>query len=281
MEPTVNDAPARARGAAERATEFRADVAGFTAHLERVFNDGVERSDEQIDDLYLAWCCTNGCQRALETLWMRHVPAIRRAASSVLGNPTIADDVVQNVLHRLLVGSAERRATLIDYRGTSRLGRWLRSITIRQALTVRRDDRREVDGDPVFARLAAEGNDPELALVKGTSGRAVETAVRQALAKLATSERLVLQQHLVDGLSIDEVAGLYRVHRATAARRIATAREALMRAIRRELRTALAVDDDELDSMIEVARSRLHISLRWFADGSGASEPDEAASEPF
>jgi len=51
------------------------------------------------------------------------------------------------------------------------------------------------------------------------------------------------------------------IHRATAARRIARAREQLVAATRRELVTRLELEDGELDEIIGLVTSRLDISL--------------------
>ncbi|MFY0535383.1 hypothetical protein [Nannocystis pusilla] len=47
------------------------------------------------------------------------------------------------------------------------------------------------------------------------------------MAELDEQARNLLRQHLLDGLSIDQIAGLQRVHRATAARRLVRVREDL------------------------------------------------------
>jgi RNA polymerase sigma-70 factor (ECF subfamily) len=89
----------------------------------------------------------------------------------------------------------------------------------------------------------------------------VRGAFATALADLPRRERTILRQYHVDGLSIDELARLHGIHRATSARWIAAARADLVQRVRGHLRAALSLDDRELDSVIGLVRSRLDLSL--------------------
>ena len=51
------------------------------------------------------------------------------------------------------------------------------------------------------------------------------------------------------------------VHRATAARWVAHAREALVGGVRRTLETRFRIGSDELDSLLRLVHSRLELSL--------------------
>jgi hypothetical protein len=61
--------------------------------------------------------------------------------------------------------------------------------------------------------------------------------------------RNLLRQHVLDGLTIDELARLYRAHRATCARWLADARSELALHTRRHLVTA-SLPGDEVDSVL-------------------------------
>ncbi|HEU0030365.1 MAG TPA: sigma-70 family RNA polymerase sigma factor [Kofleriaceae bacterium] len=242
----------------------------FARHLEAIAarDASIDLASLRLDDLYLAWCCTRGCPRALEQLWAHHVPVIRQTAASVLGNASRADDVVQDVLQHVLVGTRERAAAIASYEGRSKLARWLRAVTVRAALTARqRLDAATPPGDDATALIASAADDPALALVKERSGETIEHALRRALASLEPDDRLILQQHLVDGLGIDQLARIYQIHRATAARRITKAQDALRLATRRYLREATQLLGDDLESLIRFAQSRVHLSLRSLARG--------------
>jgi RNA polymerase sigma-70 factor (ECF subfamily) len=64
------------------------------------------------------------------------------------------------------------------------------------------------------------------------------------------------------GLGIDQIAALHGVHRATAARRLERAREALLVATRKSLMSRLSIDSAEFESLMDLIRSRLDVSIQ-------------------
>ncbi|MBN1606671.1 MAG: transcriptional regulator, partial [Polyangiaceae bacterium] len=64
------------------------------------------------------------------------------------------------------------------------------------------------------------------------------------------------------GLTIDEIAAAFGIHRATAARRVARARSALLAATRRELGERLRMSTAALKSVMRLIQSQLHASVR-------------------
>jgi RNA polymerase sigma-70 factor (ECF subfamily) len=88
----------------------------------------------------------------------------------------------------------------------------------------------------------------------------------EALAGLSMHDRDLLRRHHLDGLTLDQVATLHDVHRATAARWLAQVRERVVAATRAALERELAgeVDLPELlatiASQLEASFSRLHCS---------------------
>src|SRR5438128_2172894 len=77
--------------------------------------------------------------------------------------------------------------------------------------------------------------DPELGRLKEHYAADFRLAVRGGIAALGRRERTLLRQHFIDGVSLDQLAVLHRVHRATIARWIAQARRTLLELIRASL----------------------------------------------
>jgi RNA polymerase sigma-70 factor (ECF subfamily) len=67
--------------------------------------------------------------------------------------------------------------------------------------------------------------------------------------------------HLLDGASIDRIAAVHSVHRATAARWLERIRERLASGTRRLLQERLRVSRDELASLVRLIDSQLDLSL--------------------
>jgi RNA polymerase sigma-70 factor (ECF subfamily) len=72
----------------------------------------------------------------------------------------------------------------------------------------------------------------------------------------------LLKYHYVDGFSIDKICAIYTVHRATAARWLGAAREALAVETHRLLGTRLGVSPSELRSIARLVESQLDLSIR-------------------
>ena len=82
-----------------------------------------------------------------------------------------------------------------------------------------------------------------------------------ALRSLPAREQTLLRQHVIDGLTIDQLGALYHVHRATAARSLERARQAILAATREQMMGKLRVRSSELDSILRLIRSKLEVSL--------------------
>src|SRR5207244_2979359 len=114
----------------------------------------------------------------------------------------------------------------------------------------------------LLAMLPEPGADPELALLKRQHVAHFKAAFAEAVAALGSSDRVVLRQHLVERLTIDQIGALYHLHRATAARRLARAREALLAATRVALARRLGLPPAELENLLELMASRLEASMK-------------------
>jgi RNA polymerase sigma-70 factor (ECF subfamily) len=65
----------------------------------------------------------------------------------------------------------------------------------------------------------------------------------------------------VDRLSVDELSRVLRVHRVSAARRVAAAREELLSRTRRGLTAQIQLSGEELNSVLRLINSDLELSL--------------------
>ena len=90
----------------------------------------------------------------------------------------------------------------------------------------------------------------------------VRAAIAAAFAALTERQRNVLRQYYIDGLTIDQLAALYHVDRATTARWVIGARTGVLDGTRDRLRAVLGVSSDEVESILRLVRSELDLSLR-------------------
>ena len=216
---------------------------------------------EHQGDLELARACLAGDERALAQLDRLLAEACTPALRTIDPSPAFADDVVQQVRVRLLMGTPEDRAPrLASYAGRGPLGGFLRVAALRTAMTIKRDSGREVPIEDGLAQLADSAASPASLHLRADQHEHLRAALRAAVAAQPTRARALLRLYYGDGAGIEDLAALYHVHFSTISRWLDRARADILAATRRELARALALDDQALDSMLAEAPA-LEISL--------------------
>jgi RNA polymerase sigma-70 factor (ECF subfamily) len=119
----------------------------------------------------------------------------------------------------------------------------------------------ELDDDRL-EELAPGVPTPELMYLRRLYGQRFQKAFREAVASLTPRERNLLRHSVIDELGIDQLAAIYHVHRATAARQLNQARAKLIEATRDKMRSALRVTDAELESIMRVILTMADMTLR-------------------
>lgn len=216
----------------------------------------------RITDLYLACACAEQDPAALRMLdaMLRGEPL--RASARVTSEDT-ADEAVQVLRERLLVHPSNGRAKIEDYLGRGPLIGWLCASAVRTALTLRRVSDREVPSEDPVLELEMElpEDSADLRLMRERFRVEFAAAFRASVAALDSRSRNVLRMHVLDGLNIDQIGAVYGVHRATVARWIARAREAILLGTRGRIAEKLGIVDTELDSLFRLVDGQLDLSL--------------------
>jgi RNA polymerase sigma-70 factor (ECF subfamily) len=232
-------------------------------------------------DLYLATACAQRVPGAADAFDRTYRPDLVKTARRFQGPLHPLDDLVQLMLFKLLVGSEERRPRIAEYSGQGWLQNWLRVTTVRLCLDAVKggaQHKREKGTDELVAVDLSD--DLELDFIKKTYRAHFKSAFARAVSELDTTERTLLKLSTLHGLTIDELASVFHVHRATAARRVARAREALIEHTRKALREALSLRDEELDSILGII-SRPEVSLeRLLRTTFGARATDAGRGRP-
>ena len=210
-------------------------------------------------DLYLACACARGDRAAIAIFLREMVPHIEAAVLGLGADPTQVDEIRSLLVDALLVGA---RPGITTYSGRGQLRSWVRSIAVRTGMRQLGRTRAAAGGDDALASLAAEADDPEIEHLKALYGDAFRTAFAAALAGLTARQRNLLRQHYLDELTVDQLGALYRVHRATAARWVAAAREALFDDTRRRMIEALGIAPGDYDSLLRLLHSQLDLSIQ-------------------
>lgn len=241
------------------------DPARLARHVVERLEDGDVRcalEKMRLEELVIAFGCATGDPSALAAFEAAYFDEVERTLRRMATTTITVDELAQLVRLRLFVGT-EAPPRIARYNGMGSLRAWLRVVVSRIALNAHTRRPREalVDTD-ILAEVAAGNDDTELALVKVKYRSEFREAVIAGLAALEPGDRLVLFQAHTQRLTIDRIAAIQGIHRATAARRLERARSSLVAATRAALATRMgAATGTEVDSIIRLIQSRFDITL--------------------
>jgi RNA polymerase sigma-70 factor (ECF subfamily) len=164
----------------------------------------------------------------------------------------VANDTVQQPRR------ACRRQQPLAYSGTGDLRGWLRVSALRAAIRAQRKQALAVSEDAALADAALDVNLQYQRRLYETEFRA---AFGEALANLTPRQRNLLKHSILHGANSDDLGALYQVHRATAARWLADARDELAADTQRRMIAKLAIDRADYDSILRLIHSQLDLSV--------------------
>jgi RNA polymerase sigma-70 factor (ECF subfamily) len=221
-------------------------------------SDGPNASPER--DLELARAMLSGEPAALAAL-----EALLAKTGGVLVpmglDAAAQDELRQRLRAKLLVGRGLER-----FAGRGSLSSFLKAAAAREAITLLREQASRHkgptdEGDAALEALTEAAADPERRAVQAEHRALFKESFAAAVAALSPRERTLLRQHLLDGLTVDALAPLYRVHRATAARWLVAVREKVLASTQAELAARAGLRGDALPDLLTAIRSRLDLSL--------------------
>jgi RNA polymerase sigma-70 factor (ECF subfamily) len=241
--------------------EIASDLGEFAGALaERVDASGDPLPDLErlyVPDLYLAWALAQGDRAAFVRFEREFVPRLTRFIKRELLPPP--GELEQAVMTRLFVAREGQPPRILQYNGRGPLAAWVRMATTRVAL----DLRRSADSKSATPSLESPTlpTDPELDYLKLRHAADFKLALERALGSLSDREVALLRLSLLDGLSPDAIGTMYGVSGRTARRWVAETRQKVVLSTREALKAHLALSGTELDSLLGLVRSQIHLSL--------------------
>lgn len=173
---------------------------------------------------------------------------------------------VRAALFSALVVAGAGRPRLERYLGRGPLAGWLRVVATREVLSWMRQHRHapSLDDDALLGTMESPAEGLELAHLKEKYRGQCAAAFRASIQALEPRQRNLLRQHYLDELSLEDLASLYRVHRATVARWLAGARADVLEKTREQIRVGLGLEASEVDSIVRLVNSRFDFSAGVF-----------------
>jgi RNA polymerase sigma-70 factor (ECF subfamily) len=218
-------------------------------------------------DLYLAIGCAAGDAASLAAFEQHLGPEVGRSLARLRLHGPAASEIHQRLRHKLFVAEPGAEPRILGYSGRGPLRAWLRALVAHEALSELRRARREdhlhasdSDADSALGDRAA-GDDPELAQVRARYATPFREAFQAALTALSPRDRNLVRLVYTDGLTVEQVATTYGVHRVSVSRWLGQIRAALLEDTRSRLRERLHLDDSELRSLTRLCLSQIDVSL--------------------
>jgi RNA polymerase sigma-70 factor (ECF subfamily) len=253
--------------------ELAIEYADFVRYVTERLPVGVDGVDAvtalrglQTGQLYLACGCARGEPAAFKAFERMCAPVVALTLSQLRGLGGDADDVAQLVLQKVLVGDGDRSPKIVDYNGTGELRGWLKAVALRSGLNHLRKRKWEVvaDEDDIWMAMPVGALAPGLAELRARCQSQFKLAFPRAVASLPPKERALLRYHYLDGLQLEQIGKIYNVHRSTASRWVESACSQLIEHLRGTLRDDLKVTEQELDSILQIIRSEIDLSLTGY-----------------
>ncbi|MBI5544144.1 MAG: hypothetical protein HY901_09665 [Deltaproteobacteria bacterium] len=247
---------ARARAAWPR---LGLDEAALTERLSAL---GAALAKADVEGLALALACLAGDTGAVAELERMVPPAV----ASALGRLGASADEIDEVGQRLRLGlffreRADGRSKLEYYSGRGALRGWLRAVAAQEFATLKRrqrpDEQQETLADILFGSATA----PDVRWARQECRAAFRTAIEEAVGALSERDRTALKMNALDGLSIDDIARVFRMHRSTAARWLVRARAEIEERVRESLLRQLGPSAGELSSIVRIAGEEVPVTF--------------------
>jgi RNA polymerase sigma-70 factor, ECF subfamily len=217
-------------------------------------------------DLYLAYACAAGDPGALRIFDDQFIQTmdVHLARSGV--GPEWLSEVHQKVRMKLLVGTppAIRR-----YRGQAPLSAFVRVTAVRMGVDVASAAAamKQRPDEEILNVLISMDASPEVEATRALYREKFRAAVEDTLSSLRKREKTILRLHFIDGLNIEGIASIYRVHRATVARWLVAIRRRALADLHQRLALHLGGTPSELHSLVQLLREDINLSARRILGG--------------
>ena len=260
------------------------DEARFAQHVERHLAAASDREAAlgriRPDDLYLACACSTGDGAAISSFERHFAKVIDRALSRFARNEDRKSELRQLLRERLFVATPGGEPRIASYTGQGFLENWVRVAAMRAFVNAERGKKVSSSSDDETLGALAGAGDVELDFLKVHYRAAFRAAFARTIEALDPSDRLVLRLSVLKNMSCDDLAVTLGVHRATAARRVARAKQMLVDGTRQDLAESLRVEGAELHSILNLVESNLDLSISRLLgpDASGVDPSAESAS---
>lgn len=233
-----------------------------------------DRLEANGPDIYLAACCALGDATATVVFDRLYLTFLRPLVRAAVTTDDDLKELRQQLRIKLLVGD---RPKIGQYRGQGTLLGWVQACATRTALNLKRGHFHRTRSEPtMLERMVSDECNPERQLASRQSRNALSAALARCLAALSAKEKTLLQLFFVDAVSMEEIAPLFGVHRATVARWIGATRTKVLDGVCRAMSAELQATRAEVSSLMGLDRSEIDISVGTILGGGRSAFGERA-----
>lgn len=256
----ASGAPDRANVLALRLAEARAAYPGvtlsdveFVRFVTEKLGAGASLDALRTSELFLACACARHDPVAIAFLERETFAEIDAAHRRFPQAGILLDDLRQRMREKLLFGAPP---AILGYAGVGALRRWVRASVLNLLINIAQREMREQPTEvEVFDGVIGSMPGAEAAYVKLACRADFEAALEAAMKSLGDREKNLLRHAFVDLRNVGEIGAIYAVHRATAARWVAAARDKLVEETLANLMRRLRISETEARSIVKASLS--------------------------
>jgi RNA polymerase sigma-70 factor, ECF subfamily len=209
-------------------------------------------------DMFLVCAALEGQREALAEIEKHFIAKVPAYVARVTVDRAVVDEVQQQLRTQLSIGGVQGKPKLLEYSGRGPLGAWLRMVAIRTTLNHLRGTGRVLEPDHENVGITS---DAELAYAYARSDSVFAQAFKKVLEEVPAEARVILRFHYMGGLTMDQLAIMFKTSRSAIARRVAEARNAILANTERVLREDHGLAPSRIASMIRRADSQLNVTM--------------------
>lgn len=218
-------------------------------------------------DLFLAFACFAKVPSAVQLFQTIYDPIIVATGKRFDTSGALVDELRQRLAELLFVGTGRSPARIGEYRGRGPLSAWVRTCAKRAALRLAKIGSPEVLlTRDALADEISDVCDQELTLLKDHYGELFRQELVLALNELPARDRMLLQLHLVAGLSTTRIGRMYHLSQSSISRQLQRAAGTTFSLIKQRIHQRLGVATAELESLLDLARSHIELTLSSMDD---------------
>jgi RNA polymerase sigma-70 factor (ECF subfamily) len=227
----------------------------------------------QATDLYVACACCLGDEVAFSQVNDKYLGDIAHGVKKIDSSQGFVDEVLQRLRAKVFTSEGDALPKVVNFSGRGSFRAWLRVAAMRIAMDMTKKAKREVELSDTYS--PGDGNRIDVEYLKQQYAQPFKEALSEALTHLSGTERTLLRMAVIDGLNTTELSRVYKIHRSTAARRLAKVQDRLAILTRERLCLKVELPVSELESIIGLVRSRVDLSVERFLRLDSAFEGRE------